>query len=124
MKAMKAMKAKRVSVVAQGKHAKKQVFRGNKVHTRSGLWKTHLMKGRKPLVSPITTGDPKPWREPFGPARLVLHDCVLVSRHRRNPHQQRSVCVAGAAAAPFEQCQIWAQIVLSQMDRDCLSVRW
>merc|ERR1719174_823582 len=44
MKAAKAMKALRVSVIAKGKRARFSVFSGSKVKTASGLKKTDLMK--------------------------------------------------------------------------------
>merc|ERR1712057_139525 len=46
MKAMKAMKAKKISVIAKGKYAKAIVFRGTKEKTASGLKKTDLMKSK------------------------------------------------------------------------------
>merc|ERR1712066_265651 len=46
-KAMKkAMKAKKVSVVAKGKGAKARVFSGKKAKTQSGLTKDKLMRNR------------------------------------------------------------------------------
>merc|ERR1719210_245751 len=39
MKAMKVMKAKRVSVIAKGKNARAVVFRGSKAKTASGMAK-------------------------------------------------------------------------------------
>merc|ERR1711972_627212 len=42
----KAMKAKRVSVVAKGKRAKAAVFLGRKEKTQSGLTKEKLMKNK------------------------------------------------------------------------------
>merc|ERR1712014_138237 len=46
MKAMKVMKAKRVSVIAKGKNARAVVFRGSKVKTASGLTKDKLIKNK------------------------------------------------------------------------------
>ena len=46
MKAMKAMKAKRVSIIAKGKAARSVVFRGTKEKTASGLKKSDLMKSK------------------------------------------------------------------------------
>merc|ERR1719409_276158 len=46
MKAMKAMKAKKISVIAKGKYAKAIVFRGSKEKTVGGLKKTDLMKSK------------------------------------------------------------------------------
>merc|ERR1712050_349011 len=46
MKAMKAMKAKRVSVIAKGRGAKARVFSGKKTKTQSGLTKDKLMKNK------------------------------------------------------------------------------
>merc|ERR1719230_294651 len=46
MKAMKAMKAKKVSVIAKGKRARSVVFHGNKEKTATGLKKTDLMKSK------------------------------------------------------------------------------
>ena len=46
-KAMKTMKAKRVSVIAKGKRAKALVFRGDKEKTCKGLKKIDLMKNKK-----------------------------------------------------------------------------
>merc|ERR1712099_75665 len=47
MKAMKkVMKAKRVSVIAKGKHARASVFRGNKAKTASGMTKDKLQKNK------------------------------------------------------------------------------
>merc|ERR1719471_2231362 len=43
---MKAMKAKRVSIIARGKSAKSKVFRGTKVKTASGLTKDKLIKNK------------------------------------------------------------------------------
>merc|ERR1712139_327504 len=45
-KAMKAMKAKRVSMIAKGKYARAVVFRGNKQKTPGGLKKTDLIKSK------------------------------------------------------------------------------
>merc|ERR1712241_173369 len=47
MKAMKAMKAKRVSVIAKGKMARASVFRGSKAKTQSGMTKAHLAKNKR-----------------------------------------------------------------------------
>merc|ERR1719197_821617 len=46
MKAMKAMKAKKISVIAKGKYAKAMVFRGGKEKTASGLKKSDIMKSK------------------------------------------------------------------------------
>merc|ERR1712124_173251 len=46
MAAMKAMKAKKVSVIAKGKRARSVVFRGNKEKTIGGLKKSDLMKSK------------------------------------------------------------------------------
>merc|ERR1712039_461999 len=46
-KAMKTIKAKRVSVVAKGKRAKSVVFSGRKEKTVSGLTKAKLMKNSR-----------------------------------------------------------------------------
>merc|ERR1711897_100296 len=47
MKAMKkVMKAKRVSVIAKGKHARASVFRGSKAKTASGMTKDKLQKNK------------------------------------------------------------------------------
>merc|ERR1712004_65593 len=46
MKGMKAMKAKRVSVIAKGKNARSVVFRGTKVKTATGLTKDKLIKNK------------------------------------------------------------------------------
>merc|ERR1712014_535682 len=48
--AMKAMKAKRVSVVAKGKRAKSVVFSGRKEKTASGLTKAKLMRNSRGKV--------------------------------------------------------------------------
>merc|ERR1711920_754403 len=45
-KAMKAMKAKKVSVIAKGKRARAAVFRGSKVKTQGGLTKAALTKSK------------------------------------------------------------------------------
>ena len=45
-RAMKTMKAKRVSVIAKGRLAKAVVFRGSKEKTYTGLKKVDLMKTR------------------------------------------------------------------------------
>merc|ERR1712185_293640 len=45
-KAMKAMKAKKISVIAKGKYAKAVVFRGGKEKTTGGLKKSDLMKSK------------------------------------------------------------------------------
>ena len=45
-RAMKAMKAKKVSKIARGKMARSVVFRGNKEKTTGGLQKTDLMKSK------------------------------------------------------------------------------
>merc|ERR1712093_150850 len=45
-KGMKAMKAKKISVIATGKYAKAVVFRGGKEKTASGLKKSDLMKSK------------------------------------------------------------------------------
>merc|ERR1712023_550782 len=45
-KAMKAMKAKKVSIIAKGKYARSVVFRGNKEKTPGGLKKTDLMRSK------------------------------------------------------------------------------
>ena len=50
MKAMKAMKAKRVSIIAKGKAARSVVFRGTKEKTASGLKKSDLMKNKNGKV--------------------------------------------------------------------------
>merc|ERR1711862_439321 len=42
----KAMKAKRVSVIAKGKRAKSVVFRGSKTKTSGGLSKANLTKSK------------------------------------------------------------------------------
>merc|ERR1719254_308837 len=47
MKAMKAMKAKRVSVIAKGKNARATVFRGFKAKTASGMTKDNLAKNKR-----------------------------------------------------------------------------
>merc|ERR1711964_121045 len=46
MKAMRAMKKKAVSKIAQGKFAKLVVFRGSKSKTSSGLTKSDLVKSK------------------------------------------------------------------------------
>merc|ERR1719197_395423 len=46
MKAMKAMKAKKISIIAKGKYAKSVVFFGGKEKTASGLKKSDLMKSK------------------------------------------------------------------------------
>merc|ERR1712223_920035 len=46
MKAMKVMKAKRVSVIAKGKYARASVFRGTKEKTVSGMTKAHLTRNK------------------------------------------------------------------------------
>merc|ERR1712083_747940 len=46
MGAMKAMKAKKVSVIAKGKRARAAVFRGSKVKTQGGLTKAALTKSK------------------------------------------------------------------------------
>merc|ERR1712014_416733 len=46
MKAMKAMKARRVSIIAKGKMARAVVFRGSKVKTQSGMTKDSLTKNK------------------------------------------------------------------------------
>ena len=45
--AMKAMKAKRVSKIAKGKHQRAQVLRGTKEKTVSGLTKDKLFKNKR-----------------------------------------------------------------------------
>merc|ERR1712083_880780 len=45
--AMKAMKAKRVSKIAKGKHQRAQVLRGPKEKTASGLTKDKLFKNKR-----------------------------------------------------------------------------
>merc|ERR1712060_361601 len=45
--AMKAMKAKRVSVIAKGKNARATVFRGFKAKTASGMTKDSLAKNKR-----------------------------------------------------------------------------
>merc|ERR1719221_440073 len=47
MKAMKAMKTKRKSVIARGKRARAAVFSGRKEKTTSGLTKSNLMKNSR-----------------------------------------------------------------------------
>merc|ERR1712232_1243967 len=44
---MKAMKAKKVSVIAKGKHMRSVVFHGSKTKTSSGLTKGDLMKNKR-----------------------------------------------------------------------------
>merc|ERR1719221_584075 len=52
MKAMKAMKTKRKSVIARGKRARAAVFSGRKEKTTSGLTKSNLMmNSRGKIVS-------------------------------------------------------------------------
>merc|ERR1712004_703681 len=46
MKAMKAMKAKRVSSIAKGRGARNRVFSGKKQKTISGMTKDKLMKNK------------------------------------------------------------------------------
>merc|ERR1719327_150298 len=46
MKGMKAMKAKKISIIAKGKYAKAVVFRGGKEKTSSGLKKSDIMKSK------------------------------------------------------------------------------
>merc|ERR1739838_981991 len=46
MKAMKVMKAKRVSKIAKGKLARAIVFRGSKEKTSSGMTKANLIKNK------------------------------------------------------------------------------
>merc|ERR1719210_2462818 len=46
MKAMKVMKAKRVSNIAKGKNARSVVFRGSKAKTASGMTQDKLMKNK------------------------------------------------------------------------------
>merc|ERR1719271_22149 len=43
---MKAMKAKKISIIAKGKYAKAVVFRGGKEKTSSGLKKSDIMKSK------------------------------------------------------------------------------
>merc|ERR1719263_2788304 len=50
MKAMKAMKKKRVSKIAKGKMAKSLVFRGTKAKTVGGLTKSDLVKNKRGLI--------------------------------------------------------------------------
>merc|ERR1711865_359094 len=50
MAAMKAMKAKKVSIIAKGKLRKAVVFRGTKEKTSGGLKKTDLMKTKSGRV--------------------------------------------------------------------------
>merc|ERR1712187_558026 len=45
-KAMKVMKAKKVSVIAKGKHARAAVFNGRKEKTMSGMTKSNLIKNK------------------------------------------------------------------------------
>merc|ERR1719411_2053518 len=47
MKVMKAMKAKRVSVIAKGKMARAAVFRGSKEKTVGGMTKAKLAKNKE-----------------------------------------------------------------------------
>merc|ERR1719245_706451 len=47
MKAMKVMKAKRVSVIAKGKRARASVFNGRKEKTVGGMTKANLVKNKK-----------------------------------------------------------------------------
>merc|ERR1712124_205362 len=47
MKAMKVMKAKRVSKVASGRYARSVVLRGSKMKTKSGLTRDMLMKNKR-----------------------------------------------------------------------------
>merc|ERR1712023_609192 len=42
----KAMKAKKISIIAKGKYAKAVVFRGGKEKTSSGLKKSDIMKSK------------------------------------------------------------------------------
>merc|ERR1712037_515191 len=51
-KSMKAMKAKRVSKIARGKHAKAVVFHGSKEKTLSGLTKAALHKNKRGKIVP------------------------------------------------------------------------
>merc|ERR1711878_35762 len=46
MKAMKVMKAKRVSVIAKGKMARAAVFSGRKEKTQTGMTKASLIKNK------------------------------------------------------------------------------
>merc|ERR1712060_938563 len=46
MKAMKSMKAKKVSVIARGKSARSRVFSGRKQKTSSGMTKDKLMRNK------------------------------------------------------------------------------
>merc|ERR1711937_171353 len=46
MGAMKAMKAKKVSVMGKGKHMRASVFSGSKEKTSTGLKKSELMKSK------------------------------------------------------------------------------
>merc|ERR1711920_379433 len=50
MKSMKAMKAKKVSVIAKGTGAKARVFSGKKSKTQSGLTKDKLIKNKRGKV--------------------------------------------------------------------------
>merc|ERR1712113_955183 len=49
-KSMKAMKAKKVSVIAKGTGAKARVFSGKKAKTQSGLTKDKLIKNKRGKV--------------------------------------------------------------------------
>merc|ERR1712185_686797 len=50
MGAMKAMKAKKISILTKGKYSKAIVLRGGKEKTYTGLKKTDLMKNKKGKV--------------------------------------------------------------------------
>merc|ERR1719375_3033917 len=81
MKAMKVMKAKRVSKVACGKYARSVVFRGSKQKTKSGLTRDMLMKNKRgKIVSKRASAagkrrfhQVKHWMEAFMKARSSLN---------------------------------------------------
>merc|ERR1719146_335890 len=50
MKAMRAMKKKRVSKIARSKNARAVVFHGNKEKTASGMTKANLIKNSRGLI--------------------------------------------------------------------------
>merc|ERR1711862_175117 len=75
MKAMKAMKKKSVSKIAQGRMAKVVVLRGNKAKTSGGLKASDLTKNKNGKVvskKQSAQGKKNPWMQACKKARAAL----------------------------------------------------
>merc|ERR1711920_136169 len=94
-KAMKAMKAKKVSVIAKGKRARAAVFRGSKAKTQGGLTKATLTKSKSgKIVSKAASA-----RGKKGFAQSALKKWCDATRQARKQLGITGFCAVGGKTA-------------------------